>query len=360
MPRLLIPGSDGGQWGKLLNEYLRVSHNEAGSIKQSSLPFSNGATGAQGATGATGPAGAQGATGAGSTGATGVAGAIGATGAQGIQGATGAGSTGATELIAGVAEIATQAETDAGIDDTKFITPLKLANWSGSQNGGVLLIDYTNTPESSIPVSTAIGTIIYMKIDSQIWDFRGLSSLPTGWSRSGVASETFDSDGMTATYSAGQRHYFTLPSTVLGGTFEAKIIDGNAVTVMVGPIIFGPGGSGVAAFGYGGPNAHLIGGTNSSYQYDGVFASLGGTPGFPRWYRVRYASSYAYAQYSLNGIAWSSEIAISRSGMSGIDVIALGSIYGSTTATWEYAKWTGVSAGGLIGWWNGTNIVPFA
>lgn len=37
----------------------------------------------------------------------------------------------ATESAAGIAEIATQGETDTGTDDTRFITPLKLANYSG-------------------------------------------------------------------------------------------------------------------------------------------------------------------------------------------------------------------------------------
>lgn len=36
----------------------------------------------------------------------------------------------ATETVAGAAELATQAETDAGTDDARIITPLKLANWS--------------------------------------------------------------------------------------------------------------------------------------------------------------------------------------------------------------------------------------
>lgn len=36
----------------------------------------------------------------------------------------------ATETTKGKAEIATQAETDAGLDDTRFITPLKLANYA--------------------------------------------------------------------------------------------------------------------------------------------------------------------------------------------------------------------------------------
>lgn len=37
----------------------------------------------------------------------------------------------ATETTAGIAELATQAEVDAGTDDTRIVTPLKLASWSG-------------------------------------------------------------------------------------------------------------------------------------------------------------------------------------------------------------------------------------
>lgn len=37
----------------------------------------------------------------------------------------------ASESTAGIAELATQAETDAGTDDLRIITPLKLATWSG-------------------------------------------------------------------------------------------------------------------------------------------------------------------------------------------------------------------------------------
>lgn len=32
MTRLPIPGSDGGSWGSILNEFLLVSHNNDGSI----------------------------------------------------------------------------------------------------------------------------------------------------------------------------------------------------------------------------------------------------------------------------------------------------------------------------------------
>lgn len=37
----------------------------------------------------------------------------------------------ASETTAGIAEIATQAEVNTGTDDLRFITPLKLASWSG-------------------------------------------------------------------------------------------------------------------------------------------------------------------------------------------------------------------------------------
>lgn len=46
----------------------------------------------------------------------------------------------ASEGTAGIAEIATQAETDTGTDDARFITPLKLATWSGRIRKSTLII----------------------------------------------------------------------------------------------------------------------------------------------------------------------------------------------------------------------------
>lgn len=43
----------------------------------------------------------------------------------------GTASPAASETTSGIAELATQAETDAGTDDLRIVTPLKLANWSG-------------------------------------------------------------------------------------------------------------------------------------------------------------------------------------------------------------------------------------
>lgn len=45
--------------------------------------------------------------------------------------AAGTAAPAASETTAGVAEIATQAETDTGTDDARIVTPLKLANYAG-------------------------------------------------------------------------------------------------------------------------------------------------------------------------------------------------------------------------------------
>lgn len=45
MPRLPQPGPDKGAWGELLNEFLRQSHSEDGSIKPSAVGASQIATG---------------------------------------------------------------------------------------------------------------------------------------------------------------------------------------------------------------------------------------------------------------------------------------------------------------------------
>lgn len=52
----------------------------------------------------------------------------------------------ASETIKGKIQIATQAEVDAGVDNTKAITPLKLANWAGRlRKYAVTFGDTTNT-----------------------------------------------------------------------------------------------------------------------------------------------------------------------------------------------------------------------
>jgi len=46
----------------------------------------------------------------------------------------------ASENSAGIAELATQAETDTGVDDSRIVTPMKLANWAGRKRKAVALV----------------------------------------------------------------------------------------------------------------------------------------------------------------------------------------------------------------------------
>ncbi len=56
----------------------------------------------------------------------------------------------ANETTKGIAEIATQAETDAGTDDTKIVTPSKLSNYSGLGGTDSLAILYGNFSGQSL------------------------------------------------------------------------------------------------------------------------------------------------------------------------------------------------------------------
>jgi hypothetical protein len=62
----------------------------------------------------------------------------------------------ATETTSGIAEIATQAETDAGTDDVRFVTPLKLATYSGRAKRFAQTIG--NASLTSIVISHGLGT----------------------------------------------------------------------------------------------------------------------------------------------------------------------------------------------------------
>jgi hypothetical protein len=69
----------------------------------------------------------------------------------------GAGASAASETASGVAEIATQAETDAGADDARFVTPLKLATYAGRARRYAATIG--DNSATSIAVTHNLGTL---------------------------------------------------------------------------------------------------------------------------------------------------------------------------------------------------------
>lgn len=72
------------------------------------------------------------------------------------------GAAAASETVAGVAEIATQAETDAGTDDLRIVTPLKLATYANRAKRYAVTIG--DAAATSIVVTHNLGTL-----DAQVY-----------------------------------------------------------------------------------------------------------------------------------------------------------------------------------------------
>lgn len=86
---------------------------------------------------------------------TGVNGTLGSTAVTWTSGGTSA--PAASETTAGIAEIATQAETDAGTDDARMVTPLKLATYAGRAKR--FSQDIGDAAATSIVVTHNLGTL---------------------------------------------------------------------------------------------------------------------------------------------------------------------------------------------------------
>lgn len=192
MTRLPTPGSDSGEWGTILNDYLSAAHKADGTLKDSIVTSNNLApnavtvteiqnqtiteakldpavvsklnavAGPTGATGPSGPSGANGVAGAtGSTGPTGNPGSQGATGAAGVTGATGP--VGATGPAPDVASFV-QKSGDSMSGDLQIYKPYALAeyiNTNTAQYSGAGFKAYNE----AATLATAAGVQIYAGIE---------------------------------------------------------------------------------------------------------------------------------------------------------------------------------------------------
>lgn len=135
----------------------------------------------------------------------------------------------AAEGTAGVAEIATQAETDAGTDDTRIVTPLKLANYSGL-GGGVLS-----------PLTTKGDIWVYSTLDAR---------LPVGTNGQYLTADSTEATGLkwiTAPV-GGLNNVVEDTSPELGGDLNGNDFDvlfTNTGTAK-GPKLYEPSGGGTS------------------------------------------------------------------------------------------------------------------
>ncbi len=84
----------------------------------------------------------------------------------------------ASESTAGIAELATQAETDTGTDDARIVTPLKLTNWAGrarkhtvdigdGSNTSYTVTHNFNTRDVDVAVRRNSGAYDYVIVDTE-------------------------------------------------------------------------------------------------------------------------------------------------------------------------------------------------
>lgn len=148
MARLPIPGSDEGNWGTILNDFLSQTHDTNGQLRDGSIAETKLSPATQAKLNAV----------AGPTGATGPAGATGATGAAGSQGATGpAGpASGAKLLIAADAPAEWQSMSGVHLSGTGDNSLMETA----INNGPVVLSPGTFNLSNSIAITTENPSVI--------------------------------------------------------------------------------------------------------------------------------------------------------------------------------------------------------
>ncbi len=298
MARLPIPGSDKGNWGQILNEYLSAAHNADGTLKansvngatiangsipeskldsavQSKLNSGGGSQGATGAQGPAGPAGAQGAPGAagspgavGATGAQGPAGSAGSQGPAGAQGATGPAGTG----VAILGSLSNQSELPpTGNNGDAYLIAGSLWVWTGS--------DWEDAGNIQGPAGNQGATGAAGAAGAQGATGPQGPQGPPGTGGGGGSSYTFRNITANATAADGDFIFvdstsgaitITLPAPVASGYVRVKRLNAPGNGVQVVP----PGGAVIDGVGVG---SHTL---NDQYQSNDFLSN--GT----NWYRV--------------------------------------------------------------------------
>jgi hypothetical protein len=111
-----------------------------------------------------------------------------------------AGSAAASETVAGIIEIATQAETTTGTDDTRAITPKKLTEFAPAtatvDTGAdtVLFIDATDSKVKKGSFPTATIDTIHLR-NEQASNTAGGSTTASAWTKATINTEVVDTGG---------------------------------------------------------------------------------------------------------------------------------------------------------------------
>jgi hypothetical protein len=137
----------------------------------------------------------------------------------------------ATETRAGIIEIATQSETDAGADDARAVTPAKLANYSGLGGGGGST-DLEGLSDVDLTSPATDDGLFYdgAEFVNKRWPSR--YPAPAAISSSGTVSDGLPIEHVNASGGTVTR---TLPTAVgrAGKSFKIKKVDTSANVVAV-------------------------------------------------------------------------------------------------------------------------------
>jgi hypothetical protein len=138
----------------------------------------------------------------------------------------------ATETRTGIIEIATQSETDAGADDARAVTPAKLANYSGLGSGGSADLEGLSDVDLTSPATDDGLFYNGAEFVNKRWPSR--YPAPAAVSSSGTVSDASPVEHVNAS-SAGGALTRTLPTAVgrAGKSFKIKKVDTSANVVAV-------------------------------------------------------------------------------------------------------------------------------